>query len=351
MSVDIKIQYVRKVIKLRKTIFIIFIILVMLPLSHTMVKIKSQPIWHHNTTTIETSKSVFKISEKKPIILLWLKDDSNDITYFVKFINIVEFEDTDGDRKFDLNDKVLALAPLAAKAPLSGGKLEWQIFNETYNYGDYSELRVIIKKNVSIVRTGGGMGPPTSLNTSIMFNLSFFDKDIESIEGRIRTDLDFKLSISIKDWPWHSENSQIAITLTFGNWDNPTSKMFMEKTKSSTKRGVKNSVIFGQKNAKYGAHFTYVDNAETINNTVKVHYNEHNISTFNSKMQLTEKGFKVFSLSFDHFNGVLVYDPIIGLITSETEVFFPQETNLIYLTVIATLVMAITLAIFLYGRK
>jgi len=307
--------------------FFVITSFILLPINSTY----SQPMWHSNTATIETSEMVIRFFNKQPHYMFWIPGENNTAVYIVKFLEIIEFLDKNADGVYSSGDTILA------RAQLLEASVNWNITAETLSGPqDSVEVRITMQAQVPVL----GMMPSGSIgHVNVIFVNHIYDKDVDVNGYVVEGNKELKIDVIIENWPWVNENSLLALGIIFaGHFRGEHGVPHMEHHR--VRENVREVRMRCEEGAFEGA-FRYREEVqireESGNRTEKVKASE-DFSAHSAIMYLV----------YPHFEGVLTHDPSILVIKPTGDVLSLIQSYLVYI-VIATVV--IIGAVILIKRK
>ncbi len=263
--------------------------------------------WNSKTGTIEADGIIVRFFEMRPHYIVWVPEFNNTTTaYHINFIRIVEFDDKDGDNAVD-DSEVLAKAELTAKDL-------WSVKAENTTIDGVKAIVVSFEANISVFKTGmkGGIGQAyvAFINKIFLENYTL-ENGYEIAGGR-----ELKIDIKIKDWPWVSENSKLALLVLIAVGDKeghmekaPETHMHQIQVRESNVRELR----LNSTDTKFQLAFRWEEQ-------VRLQFEGNETYAKVNHSILAEECDSIVTFVYPHFNGTLEHDPsIVALETEATE--------------------------------
>ncbi len=285
----------------------------------------SQPSWHSNTATIETPDLVVRFFNKQPQYMFWIPRENGTSVYIVKFLEIVEFDDLDGDGAYTSGDLMLA------RAQLLESSIQWNIASEEIVNNGILEIRITMNATVKVIRIAEGPGGIIGY-VNVSFVNHIYNQTI-SVDGyEVEGNKELKIDIVIENWPWVRDDSKLAIGIIFAG--HFRGKEGVPKMEEHAVREHEREIKMSHEDAPYQGVFRYRDQVKIMeNNTSKFgQVNESDMSTSHRAIRY---------LAYPHFEGVLIHDPSITVEKSEEGLLTALTSNYLYIGVIAIVLLAV----------
>ena len=287
------------------------------------------PMWHGNTSTIETSEMVVRFLNNRPWYQIWIPGKNQTATYIVKFNRIVEFLDTDADNSFDYSDETLAQAILY--------EATWKVSAQTINGSEGVELRITFNAMVQVTYSRGGM-PPNFVNVTFVNRIYDHDAEVEGIP--IKGNRELKIDIIIDGWPWANPDSKLALEIVYaGMFRGKQGTPRCEARKYQIRNRYMGCVRLQGEDAGYYAEFRYQTQARLMSGDTEKDIKVNSTNSFTKNSATTW-------LVYPHFDGTLIHDPSI-YVGSEGAL----ATIVEYLPIIALLIVVAVVIVAVAKRR
>ncbi|MEX2690485.1 MAG: hypothetical protein Q6351_009225 [Candidatus Njordarchaeum guaymaensis] len=299
-------------------------IITLVTLLSTPVYSLGAPSWNSNTATIEAPGIVVRFFDRQPHYLIWVPGENGTTVYFIKFLEIDEFVDQNGNGLYEENERV-AFSYLT-------GMGEWNIYAETLEGPDNStELRITMQATIMIQPTTFG-----NSTANVTFVNHIFDKDVDLNGYEIAGGKEVKIDIIIENWPWKYKNSMLALGIIFGTCDHQ-GREYRAQIHQREHANHQEGVELEHGELGYKLEFRYQDEVRVRNG------DQEELIEINGTLE--EKQNKdILYLVYPHFEDKLVHDPSIKA-TEGTE--FELPTN--YMIPIGVAGVAIVAAVAIYA--
>jgi len=305
---------------MKKGILAAFIILgfILLPVN----QVYAQPHWHANTHTIETPDLVVRFFNRQPQYIFWVPGENETAVYIVKFHEIIEFIDEDGDGALSPGDDILS------RSMLLESDVNWKISAETLSGPNNStEIRITMSALVPVYKTamdGGRIG-----YVNVTFINHIYDRDVE-VEGYIvEGNKELKIDIIIENWPWINSESKLALGIIFaGHFRGKHGVPHMEHHR--VKEKVKEVKMRGE-DAPYSGAFRYREEVKLCEKEGERIGSVHATEEFSMHEA-------ILYLVYPHFEGILIHDPSITVIKPESTIL-EVLTNVYFLVALAGIII------------
>ncbi len=144
-----------------------------------------------------------------PAFMVSLVNSSENITYVLRYVDIVEFMDMDMDGVFGGGDKVVAIGILNSTS--------WNITYEPTapvtetGQTDYYSVRALVSGKINVTNING-----SDIGTAdIIFACSIFRDDVYVRGYPVRGQMELKIDFNIYAWPTNNDDSLLMLRLKF----------------------------------------------------------------------------------------------------------------------------------------
>ena len=259
--------------------------------------------WNSKTGTIEADGIIVRFFEMRPHYIVWVPEFNNTTAYHINFIRIVEFDDKDEDNVVD-DSEVLAKAELTAMDI-------WTVKAENTTIDGVKAIVVSFEANVSVFKMGmkGGIGQAyvAFINKIFLENYTL-ENGYEIAGGR-----ELKIDVIIKDWPWVSENSKLALLVLIAVGDK---EGHMEKSPETHMRQIQvrerniRELRLNSTDTKFQLAFRWEEQ-------VRLQFEGNETYAKVNHSILAEECDSIVTFVYPHFNGTLEHDPSIVALGTE----------------------------------
>lgn len=255
----------------------------------SVTETKAQPSWIGDKKEIHTNKMIIRIPHNQPEYYVSTRN-INSAGYLMKFMQIIEFEDRNGDNTLNRGDIVLSRGLLCDKS-------NWRVSvkqNETL-------LQVNLSSWVRVIHHGPMQGPPKKAFIKIISTIFTRDKFIGNYD--IKGQSEVKLDIIIMDWPWRSKQSNLALRILFTSYReeyvNARREVVYQHERDSKRH--MDVLALRDPNLNYGVlfkvnQFVYIDKSN------------------GSIVGTSWKSNNTLEIIYPHFNDFLIHDPSLRVI-------------------------------------
>jgi len=300
--------------------------------------VTTPPTYSKGIAKIETEKITVAVTADGMVLhfLFWNTSDPS-IVYHAKFVQMMEYIDSNGDGIFQYNEMVPASVLAVSAIDFSFSGFE----NITDNDGNVIGIKFSFNStNVSDVRQ-------SNLELDVVCYLFFEDSEINGIAVNGLTEL--KFTIVIKNWKWVRDDSDLVVRFDL-TWSNTTDKprcranseeVDMQKNMEGNEKKLQSRTQNKYRcmelvHDKQIGYFDYVSTAIADGQTVSTNAS---YATYGDLLRVY--------FTYPHFENELIHDPIIG-IASETEEagdlisqYIPTDYLTISIIVIVVIIVAI----------
>ncbi len=191
---------------LKKTLLIAILVLslTLINTHQTAIRTNAQPSWISDKREIHTGKMIVRVPKNQPEYLISPKGITSS-GYLIKFMQIIEFQDNNGNNLLDEEDKVLSMGILCDKS-------SWEISVKQ----NKTMLQVNFSSWIRVIYHGHGGGPPKKAFIKITSTIFAHDKRINNYD--IEGEDEIKLDILIVNWPWRTDKSELSLRILFSTY-------------------------------------------------------------------------------------------------------------------------------------
>ncbi len=249
----------------------------------------AQPNWIGDKREIRTGKVVIRLPRSQPEYFISSTSKEN-IGYSVKFLQLIEFIDTNGNNLLDKDEVALSRGILC-------GQVSWDIDVEQ----NETALEVKLSSHIRVIYHGPMMGPPKTAYVEIRNTIFTHETSINGYD--IMSEQEVKIDIIVMNWPWRAQNSLLSLRVIFGTYHGEEitygRKMANEHRKDP--RHNVDSIMMRDPGLDYGILFR-------VRESIKV-------DGLNKTMQaMNWRDNNTLEITYPHFDDVLIHDPSIRII-------------------------------------
>lgn len=283
-----------RVINGKRLAVVVIALLVVPMIISSMDKVSSQPNWISDKKEIRAGKIIIRIPRIQPEYFITTYDKES-LGYVVKFSQLIEFDDANGNKQLDDDEMILSRGVLC-------GKATWNINvrqNDTF-------LQVNLSTYIRVIHHGPMAGPPKKAFIEIINTVFTRDTVVNGYD--ILGEREIKIDFIIRDWPWRSEKSVLLLRILFetsrGGISENMGKMQHRHTVDSKRRI--NSITMRDPSLSYGILFRIRSdiNVDASNSTL---------------LSLDWRNNNTLDMTYPHFNQLLRHDPSIRIIDLVTQ--------------------------------
>ncbi|WEU40860.1 MAG: hypothetical protein OdinLCB4_002800 [Candidatus Odinarchaeum yellowstonii] len=325
---------------------VIMVLLTATPMISTALA-QASPIYYSYQSgqlTLQTDKIIVRVtglsgagSNNMPHIIFWNPDDNNTI-YHLKFIQLIEFIDSNGDQVFQYNE-------------IATGNPVFSFASSQWNFSGFVEEENGVSCNFTLDSSKIPVGILNLSDFEFILAVHIYSTDHQiTVAGEnttINALYEVKVDIIMKGWDWKTSNPNtmlaLRVDLTWQTGAEAQLKMGLpgghsieagtvinqgEEKKINNTATIQEQINFTGTDSETLAYFKYIDVAEDDLGPLNV----------TASYATTQSGLKIY-LCYPKWTGTLVHDPTVG-VTENILSILPFFLTPIFLILVSVVVVS-----------